>query len=903
MTFAGQPVASNEFVRMQATLGELLKHLFVSASLWSHPSLRFIRHRTWAKNLGEAVFAPYDLDKAQPGTAFSSSQRPPYQIDNPNLIDLGDYFSRLLGIRHKNGVSIAFACKFPTIIPVIMRGVQKFDSIRSFVIESPHDYQWQKGGTLSPLTKSRAYRLRGVLNLAESDIRIYHQDTSPAVEQLDPDIAALKSPDKPYAPKKEYLPKPKRGEHARGWTFEDNPTRYFLLIYAKYRDDEGKPFEKHRVDFGEYIQPLRGNGAFDQTYFLHDLEGQRPKGNPYLGGQNFSWCCLKAFENALAIADNGSVVIQNNTRSTIGASSIDELKEAARRNQFPCGARYNGDLHGAPVVAISYDFLVEQCPGWELSGWDNVNAWLHSLSGFLVPAVVFCLSVPRRRKIYIPSYIPAFLGALAAGLIVLLDTTIWLSMCFAFAGPMILSGLYEAMLDSRVLEFLREKIQNNKLSLDMRCRCLMLILIGNLDLALEFDHPQHPANNPPMAHIGASPWQHMEVLLNDDGSTNSHIARTKTRLRAMLHCQYSFGTVIGAPVIFFLGGFLFAFLSSLQYLGDEYIAESIAFGSWYMIIPHIAIVSGLLLAGNNPNILEGVFATERGDQVNNDSVTLLFGLLRFDLAYPSCYKVAWQWQRGHNKKQWIQKLLDKYCMHNNNWDYYDLKSLQARTNLSRLDWFLLLSLTLLLLGVPFVLAFLASFFTPQTGLSCRSGTFAVSFCVQVAQIILWLWAYAGPPAMLVGDATGSLNFFRKEGWLDRKGFYKPSEVDWLPKIGDEEWFRKLWTLRVIWCGTYYFLVTVLGFAAIFSSIGGTLMQIIGVYRNALCYINTQYWLAPADQKPMAVLSTNSEEMIRNAINHWTPIAITAIVFMTCGSTILTSLSTSLFFRLRRRLNL
>lgn len=138
--------------------------------------------------------------------------------------------------------------------------------------------------------------------------------------------------------------------------------------------------------------------------------------------------------------------------------------------------------------------------------------------------------------------------------------------------------------------------------------------------------------------------------------------------------------------------------------------------------------------------------------------------------------------------------------------------------------------------------------------------------------------------MLVGDATGSLNFFRKEGWLDRKGFYKPSEVDWLPKIGDEEWFRKLWTLRVIWCGTYYFLVTVLGFAAIFSSIGGTLMQIIGnlllpflgpeeililfagVYRNALCYINTQYWLAPADQKPMAVLSTNSEEMIRNAIS-------------------------------------
>jgi hypothetical protein len=55
----------------------------------------------------------------------------------------------------------------------------------------------------------------------------------------------------------------------------------------------------------------------------------------------------------------------------------------------------------------------------------------------------------------------------------------------------------------------------------------------------------------------------------------------------MLHCQYSFGTIVGAPVIFFLGGFVFALLSSLEELGDEDIAEALAFGQWYMIIPHI----------------------------------------------------------------------------------------------------------------------------------------------------------------------------------------------------------------------------------------------------------------------------------------------------------------------------
>jgi hypothetical protein len=70
----------------------------------------------------------------------------------------------------------------------------------------------------------------------------------------------------------------------------------------------------------------------------------------------------------------------------------------------------------------------------------------------------------------------------------------------------------------------------------------------------------------------------------------------------MLHCQYSFGSIVGAPVFFFLGGFIFALLQILEGLGHEDIAEGCAFGRWYMTIPHIAIVPGGLLAGNNPNI-------------------------------------------------------------------------------------------------------------------------------------------------------------------------------------------------------------------------------------------------------------------------------------------------------------
>lgn len=717
-------------------------------------------------------------------------------------------------------------------------------------------------------------------------------------------------------------------------------------------------------------------------------------GNPYIGGQNFTYCCLKAVNQSLDVDSQGNLVLLDNW-IVLPEGNVSQLLDAASRGQFPCGATYNGDPNGAPVVQVNYTWLVDECPGWERSGEKNLNAWLQPLSGFLLPAIIFCLSVPRRRKLYVfraffvadlagvKSYVPALLGAIGALILVTLDTIVWLSTCFAFAGPMILSGLYEALLDNRILEFLRVKIHNQRLTLDMRCRCLMIILIGNLDLALdepqddysntglpaehtaflpdgsqgaadnhELEHyspdplsegrssgpignyidsrylrdARSPLRSPTRSHVHqeqldsarldrtslgsqrspsidksltgttdirqefarlqrqgtnhlrASPWRHMEELLYgirlfDDedrrrklsprqwpkhvceagphchvrdhverplertAKTERQIRKTKTRLRTMLHCQYSFGSIVGAPVIFFLGGFIFALLQSLEGLGDEDIAEGLAFGQWYMTIPHIAIVSGLLLAGNNPNILEGVFATER-DETSDD---FRFLGLRFELAYPSCYKVAWQWLRGHTKKKWINKLIETY---GTRWDVdfagnrdqdSDIEYLRAMTTLSPLDWFLVLSLAALLLGVPFVLAFLTAFFTPEVGLSCRSLTFTVYACLEFSQVLLWLWAYAGPPPARLDGRKHALDFLRRNGWLDRHGFYTPTSTRWLLGPRRHRTLRHTWSkakqqpVRAFWCFVWYFLTTVFGLSAIFTALGGTLMQLMGVY--------------------------------------------------------------------------
>ncbi|KAH8885119.1 hypothetical protein GQ53DRAFT_729449 [Thozetella sp. PMI_491] len=792
----------------------------------------------------------------------------------------------------------------------------------------------------------------------------------------------------------------------------------------------------------------------DFFWQLADLESHAPSGNPWLGNQNFTYCCLKAVNYSMTV-EQGQLVLLNDW---VVLNNASDLINADDRGQFPCGATFNGDPQGAPIVQVDYEWLARECPGWERSSQANLNTWLQPLSGFLLPAVIFCLSIPRRRKIYVyralfaadiygyRGLVPSILGGLGAMLLVTLDTIIWLCICFAFSGPMIICGLYEAMLDNRLLEFLRVKIQNQRLTLDMRCRLLMIVLIGNLDLAvdepredreqpiserpvserpvserpvsatytasqditvtypfenrsgsatieqevgqIELIHqpaqghstglaiqnvPSHRLsqdNNitpsieglqnegvpggalhgissresrPPVypqrdedvgnyravrvstAHLRASPWRHMEQLLypirlyDDDNAardlsprqwpkcvdsvfqgrrfvthkTKRQINKTKTRLRSMLHCQYSFGSIVGAPVIFFLGGFVFALVQSLQALGDEDTANGLAFGQWYMVVPHISIISALLLAGNNPNILEGVFATERDEQ--GDDIGFLG--LRFELAYRSCYKVSWQWLRGQNKRQWINKVVETYGIR---WDVRykgdlqvdkDMEELASLVALTPLDWFLLLSLTTLLLGVPIVLAFLTAFYTPEVGLSCRSLTFLIYAIGEFTQLGLWLWAYAGAPPRHQDDDREPrwTDFFRRGGWLDKRGFYQPGSTSWFLGNRKNRTVKSVWKnlmanpVKAIFTLIYCFLAGVFGLVAVTAALGGTLMQLVGVYNSDVCYVTVEYWFRDFKDRPRAVISTNSAEMIKSAKQYWTSCAITAIVFMTVVS--------------------
>ena len=292
-----------------------------------------------------------------------------------------------------------------------------------------------------------------------------------------------------------------------------------------------------------------------------------------------------------------------------------------------------------------------------------------------------------------------------------------------------------------------------------------------------------------------------------------------------------------------------------------------------MIIPHISIMSGLLLAGNNPNTLEGVVALEFGDVEEEESFERKhFGTMLFELAYESRYRPQWLWLRGKSKRDWIEKVWKTYEFRppptkGDLISDEDMAALRETTTLSILNWGVVVGMTLLLLGVPFVLAFLTGFYTPQVGLSCRSLTFTVYAIAQVCQIVLWLWAYVGAP-----DEGENLSFFRKGGALDRSGFYTPTEVKTFMST------KTLFCWPSVWALIWYNSATVFGLGGVLTAIGGTMMQLMGVYNSDKCDINAAWWTKPHGNI-LVTVSSNYALEIKDASTYWKACAITAILFL------------------------
>jgi hypothetical protein len=144
---------------------------------------------------------------------------------------------------------------------------------------------------------------------------------------------------------------------------------------------------------------------------------------------------------------------------------------------------------------------------------------------------------------------------------------------------------------------------------------------------------------------------------------------------------------------------------------------------------------------------------------------------------------------------------------------------------------------------------LTSYFTPNIGVSCRSLTFLVYFFTQFLQLALWVWVLKSSSICLGGVLHSPMRWTK-----GTKG-------------------------NALRCMTWWSLATVFGVASILTSIGGTIMQLLGVYRNCLCALPIQYWRNPDQANASISLGGNTAADIMAAKTWWVGIGGVAITFL------------------------
>lgn len=256
-----------------------------------------------------------------------------------------------------------------------------------------------------------------------------------------------------------------------------------------------------------------------------------------------------------------------------------------------CGAVFS-DKPAAPNLLAPYSFCKSNCDGFILSRGDKPGEWAAPIVQFILPSIIFSMSIPQRKG-YLPRlelanpqsgrgrwfypYLKTIIFVLLSVpriLMVFLETLLWVTTILVYAGPMMVSGLHEAVLDYKILRTVLK--ENFVIDVTTRLYLIVTVVSGNL-----------------IVRVG-DPFQRIPRVF--EGHRNK-----QGQLRGLMTAQNSFGATIAAPVVFYLGAFIYTILDLLNKSSDQDAAIALAFGVEWMIIVHVAIISGCLLASNNPS--------------------------------------------------------------------------------------------------------------------------------------------------------------------------------------------------------------------------------------------------------------------------------------------------------------
>ena len=520
------------------------------------------------------------------------------------------------------------------------------------------------------------------------------------------------------------------------------------------------------------------------------------------------------------------------------------VDKSVPHSDYRCDQAYSPYLSPAPALSVSTKWCLAHCDGYHLFSLNDTAAWANPLAQYILPAVVFSMTIPRRLVFEPPRWffdfsphhanglIKAMFSLCIAGLIVTLDTVMWICMIMSGSGPFIFSGLVEAVLDYRIIKNLvrshtpRGEDRPVGLNRNERVQLLTAVLAGNLAIRGVQANPQQELRKA------------LDIYLQPE--------EVEVRLRAMLACQYPFGAAVGGPILFYLGSFAYS-LGSLQTAkGNHDTARALAFGIWWMNIVHAAAIGGLLLASNNPSTAAAIVGRYREKMSLQNRMDLakeppeiedriqarLEAWSRLSLTYKARYEPVWMWNRGKSKIGWLHETAA-----------WEQPWFRERIEMTISGWLFLAVVAYLLVLFPCSLAVLINYSTPPAGPGCRSMTVIAYACSQLTFVVLSAWSHF--------KASQTKDYWERHRWLN--------------------------CLRRNSLGILIAVVFLLPawITAVFTTFAGTLMQISGIYDNCYCG-STGYWSFP--EGSTVTLSTDTEDDRRSS-RYWNQAGYAALFFL------------------------
>jgi hypothetical protein len=580
-----------------------------------------------------------------------------------------------------------------------------------------------------------------------------------------------------------------------------------------------------------------------------------------------------------------------------------------------CAQVYSTSLVAAQPLYVNYTFCSSKCRGMQLSKVSIPSEWAAPLVQFILPSVIFSMTIPRRKKIeydylfdwprhvttkvrwlWVNSFLELMISVclfLVIMIPVIVDTIVWISVIVVGAGNMLISGLYEAHLDYRLVKYLRNMSDSDTDEANLAVRRELLVTIASGNLLLEKGDPQVAIIN--------------SITIPRPAHPPSAHEKSRSRLLNLLGAQSSFGGAVGSPVLFYLGAFVYTILDLRTNPSSQDAAIALGFGIEWMIIVHVAIVSGCLLASNNPSTSAGIVGSghealdwrphelHRANTLpsRDSAVAAAHGkwtwkwvshkILGWSDAYDTEFQPVSLWSRGSNKMKWIQRSRV----------YQEDEFFRTLMEITWLGWvFKIFVPALALIILPPATGGVVAYFTPPKGIACRS----LSFIIYAScQFMITTFALVRC-AVDLGEVNAREGEVGEQGHRERvpgeqeAGEHEPGRQEAREQqvggqevaeheVGKREAVPRKTFIQFLFTGWRFIAISAIFWLVSFiAAIGGTIMQIVGVFKNCICYAGANSWWNINALNPAVNLASDTQDA-RNSSIYWVWMGSTATVFM------------------------